>query len=70
MRGSRSQSQEVQLLGSAMRDRARQDLVYLASSRLNVLIRMIVRDVSLLLFTARSLDSRSEFMVVGLASLG
>ena len=56
MRGSRSQGQEVQLLVCAMRDLARQ--VYLANSHLNVLFRMLVRDVSLLLLKARSLDSR------------
>jgi len=63
MRGSRSQSQEVQLLVSLMRDLAKSMIC-----SLNVLFSLLVRDVSLLLFKARSLDSRSESMHAGWAS--
>ena len=62
MRGSRSQSQEVQLRVSFLRDLANElrYLLYLqvySGSRLKFPSYMLVRDVTLLLFKAHSLDS-------------
>ena len=64
MRGSRSQSQEVQLIVSLIRDLAKQMICSLI-----VLFRMLVRDVTVLLFKAASLDSRRNLGQAMLAML-